>query len=265
VVQLSIILACFLVVAFDPPPESGAPAAPSTQEAPSADREAFQTDEKFEARLRSLDAAMAKVTDLRADFEQRKHTPLLKRPLVSRGVVLTRGDLVHWDTRSPHRSSLLIGGGTIRMYYPADKLVEEYPVGEGFKDLAGAPLPRLMTLRERFDITPLSPQELGEKNPSADLMAVQLTPKSEELRRHVTHVKVLIDESRPAATKVIMTDPDGEVTEITFANVRLNTGVSVEEVSPRFSEDVRVSRPLGEGKDASAEPGGANSKPDGKK
>ncbi|MBC7835826.1 MAG: outer membrane lipoprotein carrier protein LolA [Phycisphaerales bacterium] len=202
---------------------------------------------------------MAQVEDLRADFEQRRHTPLLKKPLVSSGVVLTKGELVRWDTATPHASSLLIGHGSIKLYYPADKLLEVYPVGEGFKDLAGAPLPRLSVLKARFDITPLASEDLGASNEVATLLAVQLTPKSKELREHIASVRVLIDESRPAATKVVMTDPDGEVTEIVFSNVRLNTGVRDDEIDPKMPEGVRVSRPLGESK---VETGGGKSAPD---
>lgn len=199
-------------------------------------------------RLEAVDTAMAKVVDLRADFEQRRHTPLLKKPLVSKGEVLTKGERVRWDTATPRASSLVIGGGEIRMYYPADKLVEIYPVGEGFKDLAGAPLPRLSVLRERFDMSPLPSKEIGADESETKFMALRLTPKNADLRKHVTTVKVLLDTARGVATKVVMTDPEGEETEILFSNIRLNSGVKDDEVSLKLPDEVRVSRPLGDGK-----------------
>ena len=211
-------------------------------------------DERFAKRLEVADAAMAKVLDLRADFEQRRHTPLLKKPIVSSGVVLSKGDRVRWDTVAPRASSMLIGAGEIRMYYPADKLVEVYPVGEGFKDLAGSPLPRLSVLKTRFDISPLAPRDLGVNDADPKFLAVLLTPKLDELRKHVASVKVLIDESRPAATKVVMTDPEGEETEILFTNVRLNAGVKADELELKLPEGVRIFRPLGEGNGAKEAP-----------
>lgn len=202
--------------------------------------------QRFADRLKSVDEAMAGVQDLRADFEQRRHTPLLKKPLVSKGVVRCKGDLVRWDTASPRPSSLLIGEGSIQMYYPQDKLVEVYPVGEGFRDLAGAPLPRFSVLRARFDITRLAPKDLGGRDEDPKLLAIELTPRSPDLRRHVASVKVLIDESRSAATKVVMVDPDGEKTEIVFSNVVINGGLTREQVQLKLPEDVRISRPMGD-------------------
>ncbi len=215
--------------------------------------------EQFAKRLEAVDAGMAKVTNLRADFEQRRRTRLLKRPLVSRGTVLTKGDLVRWDAVSPRESALVIGHGAIRMYYPADKLVELYPVGEGFRDLAGAPLPRLSALRERFVLSPLAASDPAMKDEDEQLLGVLLTPKGDELRKHVTSVKVIIDEAGPVAKKVVITDAEGEETEIVFSHTRLNGGVRDDEIELELPEGVRVSKPLGEGRTPAADEG-ANGK-----
>lgn len=227
--------------------------APSSAEAAAQDV-AYHAWQK---RLESIDSVVASVVDLRADFEQRRRTPLLKKPLVSKGVVLTKGEWVRWDTASPRASSLVIGGGEIRMYYPADKLVEVYAVGDGFADLAGAPLPRLRKLKERFDLSPLRSSQMGADDANADLVAVRLSPRSAELRKHVASVSVLLDAVRGVATKVVMVDPDGEVTEIVFTNVRTNSGVKDEELVLKLADDVRVSRPLPSGKTAGPSAGDA--------
>lgn len=245
IVLISVGLACQPGAA--PPTER-----PATPPAPTeAERKVWLS------RLEAADAAMAKVVDLRADFEQRRHTSLLKRPLVSKGVVLTKGERVRWDTATPRLSSLVIGGGEIRMYYPADKLVEVYPVGEGFKDLAGAPLPRMSVMQERFDISPLAASEMGAVGADSAVMAVLLAPKSTELQRHIRSVKVLLNTVSGVATRVVITDPEGEETEILFSNIRLNSGVKDTEVQLNLPDDVRVSRPLGPNKNAA--PGGGKS------
>ena len=202
---------------------------------------------RLSERLEAVDAAMAKVIDLRANFEQRRHTPLLKKPLISKGTVLTKGNQVRWDTEVPRPSSLLIDDESIRMYYPADKLLEIYPVGEGFKDLGGAPLPRLADLRTRYDISRISPTELGASADDPNLIALLLTPTNESLKQHVASVKVLLDESQTAATRVIMTDSEGDQTELIFSNIRLNAGVRDDEVHFKVPPGVRESRPLGGG------------------
>ncbi|HZW07211.1 MAG TPA: outer membrane lipoprotein carrier protein LolA [Phycisphaerales bacterium] len=231
------------------------PAQESTQQARAP------IDAAFQKRLNEVDAAMAKVTDLRADFEQRRKTPLLKRPLVSKGTVVTRGERVRWDTTSPRLSTMVIGGGEIRMYYPSDRLLEVYPIGAGFKDIAGAPLPRLSLLKERFELAPIPVKDLGGDEKNDRLVAVRMTPRGDDLKKHVTSVRVLIDTAKPAATKVVMTDPEGEETEIAFSNVRLNSGVKDADVELKVPEGVRVSRPLGETARSAPKPAEPEKKP----
>ncbi len=214
---------------------------------------------EFKARLEAADTAMAVVKDLRADFEQRRHTPLLKKPMVSRGVVYSRGDKSRWQTTHPQPSSMLIAAGSIEIYYPNDKLLEIYPVDQGFRDLAGAPLPRLSVLRERFHISALAPTDPQMTATDGALLSIQLIPKDESLRQHIASVKVFIDESVPAAKRIVMTDPDGEVTVIVFSEISLNMGVTDDEIDPPVAKGVRVSRPFGPqstGSGASAGPVG---------
>jgi outer membrane lipoprotein-sorting protein len=203
-------------------------------------------DGAFEKRIESIDRAMEKIVDLRADFEQRKHTPLLKKPMISRGSLLVKGQSVRWDTREPRRSTMRISNGRLRMYYPDDQLLEVYPVREDMKDLGGAPLPRLLALRARFEITAASVKELGAEEGNPHLLAVLLVPKGEEMRRHVQSVRVLIDDTGPVATRVVMTDAEGETTEISFSHIRINAGVEQDEIELHLPEGVRVSHPLGE-------------------
>jgi outer membrane lipoprotein-sorting protein len=198
----------------------------------------------FQKRLESIDAMMAKVADLRANFEQVKRTPLLRKPIVSKGTLVAKGDRVRWETKSPRPSTMVVGRGEVRLYYPDDRLIEVYEAGGDAKDLAGAPLPRLSVLRERFEMSSLSVTALGGAENDPHLIALMLKPKAEELRRHIESVQVLIDESVPVATKVVMTDAEGEKTELSFTSVRLSTGVKDEEVDLQTPEGVRESHPL---------------------
>jgi len=195
-------------------------------------------------RLERVDAKMAAVRDIRADFEQRKKTAMLKKPLVSKGRLLSKGETVLWDTREPRRMSLLVTASEVRMFYPDDKLVEIYPLDARFKGAAGGPLPRLGTLRERFELAELDVKEFDVTGPTDGLLGLRLTPKSDELRRHIASVRVLIDERVPCATRVVITDPDGEQTEIRFSSVKINTGVADAELKLDLPEGVKVSRPI---------------------
>jgi outer membrane lipoprotein-sorting protein len=206
----------------------------------------------FEKRLAAIDDAIAKVSDLRAEFVQTKKTALLKKPLVSKGTLVCKGESVLWHTTQPRKSSMLVGPEKVTVYYPEDTLLEVYAVGARFRDAAGGPLPRLSRLRERFDITPLTEAELKELEPDAKelkgLLGVRLTPKDEALKKHVASVRVVLDEAAACAKRVVIEDPDGDVTAIEFLGVKTNTGVTESDLKLTIPEGTRVSTPLGEGK-----------------
>jgi outer membrane lipoprotein-sorting protein len=101
-------------------------------------------------------------------------------------------------------------------------------------------------LQRQFDIAELDAVTIGA---GADdhVLAIQLTPKGEGLKKHVKLVEVLIATDVPAARKLIITDADGDRTEIEFKNVRVNTGVRDDELKLTVPPGTRTSRPAGVG------------------
>jgi outer membrane lipoprotein-sorting protein len=195
--------------------------------------------------LVDLDRRIAAIRDLRADFEQRKHTPLLKNPLVSRGTVLVRRDRARWDTHTPRRSSLLAERDCVRIHYPDERVVEIYPVAGDLHHLAGSPLPRLSDLAEHFDIRQIDPSSLSEGSRPERPLAAELLPRAPELRDAVASVGVLFDAAIPCVARVVMTDPDGERTEIEFRSVRTDTGIPDSAMDLSVPEGTREVRPIG--------------------
>src|SRR6476646_9241805 len=55
----------------------------------------------FERRLAAIDERASKVRDLVADFAQEKRSTVLRKPLVSRGAVRSKGGLSLWETTEP--------------------------------------------------------------------------------------------------------------------------------------------------------------------
>lgn len=211
----------------------------------------------WEARLALIDSKLAEVKDLRADFVQRKKTALLKKPIESRGTIISKGARVLWQTREPRPTGMLVNETEVRVYYPDDKLVEVFPLGTGFRDATGGPLPRLDQLRERFDFFELDAKELSDAPDRSHLVAMHLTPKADELKEHIAWVRVLIDDSIPCANRIIVADPDGDETEMRFSHVRINTDVTDAQVELDLPEGVRVSRPLSGGDPPGEPPAGS--------
>ncbi len=198
-------------------------------------------------RLDALDKKIAAIKDLSADFEQQKKTILLKKPMVSSGTIKLKGAKTRWDTKKPHETIMTIDASEVRIFYPEQKTVEVYPIQGDMARLASSPLPRIATIREHFDIKEAKPTDLDPKaDPKAtgDLLAISLTPKTDELKEHIKSIRVLIDAATACAKSVEITDADGDQTTITFTNVKLDSGVTDKDVDLVTPAGTTTSRPL---------------------
>lgn len=214
------------------------------QELATTDVDAF--DPALRERLEAIDARVERVKDLTAEFEESKHTALLKKPLVSTGVVRVRGSFIRWDTLKPHAMSLAIDAERIQMYYPQRKTVEVYLLDDQLRQLALSPLPRLAVLRRHFTVQPLPLAEIDPQADPASHLALKLTPRSPSLRRHLDRVHVLLDFHSVFAERVEMFDADGDRTLLRFSHVRIDTGLRDSDVTLTLPEGTTIVHPLGE-------------------
>lgn len=200
-------------------------------------------DAALAKQLDDIDARAARIKDFTADFLQEKFTALLKKPLVSGGEVRVSGPIIRWDTRRPEPAVLLSDGREVRMYYPAQKLLEVYPIDQRLGDLAASPLPRLGALREHFSVERSDAQSFHPPKGRA-VLPLKLTPRDDALREHVDHVGVLLDVEAAHILELEITDADGDRTHVTFSGIRLDTGVRPADLELTVPADTTVSRPL---------------------
>ncbi len=216
-----------------------------------------QTDQPLrtlDARLEEIDKRIGAITDLRAEFEQRRHTPLLKAPMVSWGRVVLKSERVRWDTVRPRPSVMTIDRHEVRIHDPEAGVLEVYEVGGSLAEFSGSPLPRLETLRKNFSFAAMAPADLGAPAGDDRYVGIELTPVTEDLRDHVSRVRVVLDSTVPCVTVIEVLDADGERTEIRFTDVLTNIGVKESDLMLEVPAGTRVSRPMGGGRkrDASA-------------
>ena len=245
-----VLLVAPLLLGADAPAPT-APPAPTSRPA-GVDPAAWQ-------RMLDIDARAAKVSDLTADFEQQKFTAMLKKPLVSSGVVAVRGANMLWDTRKPEPSMLQIDPREVRIYYPAQETIEVYQVEQKLGQLAASPVPRLAVLREHFTFAPIPVTEMGERDDTAGdrFFALRMTPGDAALREHVEEVRVLLDASRGLIIRLEMRDSDGDRTLISFSNVKTNVGLKEGDLRIAAPTDVTLTRPLAGLEDKGAAGAGA--------
>lgn len=200
---------------------------------------------EFAQELLAIDARSGQINALTADFVQEKRSPLLRKPLVSRGNVKARGGLTLWETIEPEPTKMSIDPQVLRMYYPKQKTIEEYPVQQQLGVMAASPLPRLQAIQKTFAMKPDDGEALVDANARpANARAVRMDPNDPEVRKYVDHIRVLLDADRGVVVAFEMVDPDGEQTIIRFSKIR--TDVSLAEDSLRLDAPfgVKVVRPL---------------------
>jgi outer membrane lipoprotein carrier protein len=236
-VHLVALLGCGAVLA-QPVPDT--PPAPGHQPAPAAPT----VDPALMSELDEIDSRGAKIEDLTADFEQEKFTALLKRPLSSEGRVRVRPPRTRWDTAKPHKSVLLLDERELKMYDPQAGTLEVYDISGGLSRMTSSPVPRLAAVKDEFAIERIESSTMDAEAHADAFLAVRLTPTDEKLKEHVTEVRVLIDRATACATRVEVTDADGDRTVIKFKNLRLNTGIDAAALDLKVPDGTRVSHPL---------------------
>lgn len=257
-----LLLAVLLQSQPQPTPATPAAAGPGMTAPPSEDPVLIR-------RLEVIDAYAAGITDLTATFDQRRHTALLRKPLVSSGRVRLKGSVIRWDTAAPGASVLVIDATSLRILYPEQRALEIYPMESGLSRLASTPLPRLKVIREQFVIRECKPSEMdgGLAAGTTAALAIVLTPTGEDLKKYVREVRVLLDEPPPGepgnekqgenrpregrdhrpygvARQVEVTDADGDRTIVVFTDIQVNIGLQDSELALVVPDGTRISRPL---------------------
>lgn len=204
-------------------------------------------DNSLAARLEAVDRRSVAIEDLTATFVQEKRSPLLRDPLVTSGEVRAVQSAMLWSSRGATPTIISIDSTLLRIYYVDQKVVEEYPVEGNLAAMAASPLPRLAALRESFSIEIDDGRGLTDAAVPRESIALRLTPNTDEMAENVDSVRVLLDADRGVVLVFEVTDPDGEVTIMRFADIKTNVGLSAGDLTLKVPADVKIVRPLGNG------------------
>ena len=199
-------------------------------------------DPKLLAKMTEIDARAARINTLISDFEQKKFTALLRKPLVSNGRVRINGPILRWDTERPEKNVLLVTPKEVRVYYPAQATVEVYSLDARLAQLAASPLPRLAVLKDRFSFAEIPVADMDKGADPAKFLALKLTPVQEDIRQHVQEVRVLLDTSAGYIVQAELTDADGDRTLQRFSQVRVN--VDVGDLELKTPSGTKIVHPL---------------------
>ena len=155
--------------------------------------------------------------DFRARFTQTLTSTALGRKTNSSGeVTFKKPGRMRWDYEKPDKSSYVTDGGVLWLYEPEDK--------QAFKqDLKSSQLPAALSfltgkgkLATEFDIT------FAGNKPGPDYV-LSLSPKTPQAQ--VKTIQFVVDPRTFDVRESVITDGQGNVNDLSFADIRVNTRV----------------------------------------
>ncbi len=160
--------------------------------------------------------------DLKADFAQESTIKSLKKTDKESGTVyFKKPRRMLWDYSSPQKKKLIINPQTAWLYVPEDKLVYM----QSADALVNSRLTiRFLTgigkLRDDFQIK-YSPEPLDRDGN----YQLELIPKSKEAAGGFDKLSVTVDKNSFFITRCVFKDMYGNVTRISFRNLKTNNGL----------------------------------------
>jgi outer membrane lipoprotein carrier protein len=155
--------------------------------------------------------------DFKARFTQTLTSAALNRKTNSSGeVTFKKPGRMRWDYEKPDKSSYITDGGVLWLYEPDDK--------QAFKqDLKTSQLPAALSfltgkgkLATEFDIAFAA----GKTGPD---YVLSLSPKTPQAQ--VKTIQFVVDPRTFDVRESVITDQQGNVNDLTFADIRVNTRV----------------------------------------
>lgn len=158
----------------------------------------------------------AGLNDFVADVTQEKQVSILKKKLVSSGVVrFRRPDSFFMEIRPPHASRMLLKDNLLTMVFPAENIRQQtvLPPDEGLLRWFATLDKPVTKLPEGMDV---------RADRTGDILSLNLSPKG---KRGVKELHVVLQlDGRPR--RLVIEEQNRDRTVMTFRNVRKNVGLT---------------------------------------
>ena len=174
------------------------------------------------AQLSQLTQAISKahqqVKTLSANFTQEKTSTLFTEKMVQKGVFCYQSPKqLRWEYKSPKALTLLFNDTKVTVL--TDKGAINNPnkmLNEMGKMIINTINGTNMSDNDNFDISYL------KNNQDGSYIAV-LNPTNKKIKANYSSIKVILNGKNYLAEKVILNESNGDVTTITFSNMKINT------------------------------------------
>lgn len=198
-----------------------------------------------ESVLSKMDRVASDFHSLTADIEQIKYTAVVNDTSVETGRIFVRRDQkMRIDLTKPDPKTILRTGDSLFIYTPKINRVEEYNLGKhrniidqymrlGFGT-------KSQDLRKSYDINLVGEEEIEHKK----ALLLELTPKSEEIRKQITKIQMWVDESTwlPVQQKFFEAS-GGDYFLVKYSNMTKNLKIEDSKFKPDWPKNATRVKP----------------------
>lgn len=185
---------------------------------PFAEGEAGSAVERGRRALDALAKKHLEVVSLKADFVQEIRTPLVRKPIVSRGAMVFRREnsCAVFFLKEPRVSQVRFDERSYQVFRPAEKRAERFLFEEG--DLTSGLVkiftPEAAEMEKVFDL-----KEVVEKD---GFLSVSLSPKDKGLTSFLTRLTLVISEKDAGLREIAYANMEGDEVRIKISNMVVN-------------------------------------------
>lgn len=171
-----------------------------------------------------IDKTAAAMTSLQCSFTQKKIISVLSESVISKGKLLYKdGNKLCWEYSTPYYYLFALNGE--KVYIKNDKTISQFDTKSNslFKEISMLLLKSIsgsgLIDTKKFDVSFF-------ENPA--ILEVRLIPRNKTLKSLLNTITLYFEKATWLVQKIEMTEPSGDLTTITFSEVKLNQPVSDE-------------------------------------
>ena len=165
--------------------------------------------------LQDLQRKMASVKTVYLEFTQERVLKLFSDPLTSDGVMLiARPDKIRWETTAPYQSILLVDQKNVAQFEFNDGKWEKLKLG--FPQLLQRVMQQMALMNQgKLDALMV---DYTITVTTGEMTVLTMVPKDENVRGMLSSLEVHLLPDLSATKQVVMNEPNGDLTRITFHN-----------------------------------------------
>jgi outer membrane lipoprotein-sorting protein len=197
--------------------------------------------------LAMMDKSAADFRSLTADLENTKYTDVVKDTSTETGHIFVRRDQkMRIEIVKPDPRTILRTGDSLFVYTPKIKRVEEYDLGKNRAMVDQYVLlgfgTKSQNMLKSYDVKLAGEDQLDGKKAAL----LELTPKSDDVRRQITKIQMWIDESSwlPMQQKFFETG-SGDYIQFHYSNVMKNLKINDSRFKQDWPKDANRVKPRG--------------------